>query len=71
MVEIGGSFRVPEIMESSRAELREVGTTNRTHLRDYAQTIGLRHCTAAGVKARGVDPGRIPQFVISVGVTSR
>ena len=42
MVEIGGSFRVPEIMESSRAELREVGTTNRTHLRDYAQAIGDR-----------------------------
>ncbi|MDH5707434.1 MAG: L-seryl-tRNA(Sec) selenium transferase, partial [Candidatus Aminicenantes bacterium] len=39
LVEIGGSFRMPEVMESSGAIMREVGTTNKTHLRDYAAAI--------------------------------
>jgi L-seryl-tRNA(Ser) seleniumtransferase len=39
LVEIGGSFRVPEVMESSGAILREVGTTNKTHLSDYRNAL--------------------------------
>ena len=39
LVEIGGSFRVPEVMQQGGCILREVGATNRTHLRDYEEAV--------------------------------
>ncbi len=39
LVEIGGSFRIPDVMTASGAVLREVGTTNKTHLYDYSRSV--------------------------------
>lgn len=65
LVEIGGSFRIPEVMRLSGACLREVGTTNRTRLSDYAEVTGEN--TGAYLKVH-TSNYRITGFTESVSV---
>lgn len=57
LIEIGGSFRIPDIMAQSGAHMVEVGATNRTHLKDYADAINER--TAALIKVHRSNFGMV------------
>ncbi len=63
LVEIGGKFRIPEVMQHSGCTLREVGATNRTHAKDYAQ--GINENTAALMKVH-TSNFRMQGFVKSI-----
>lgn len=65
MIEIGDGFRLPDLIASTGARLREVGTTNRTHPRDYLEAIGPD--TGCILKAHPSN-FRVDGFVASVGL---
>jgi L-seryl-tRNA(Ser) seleniumtransferase len=79
LIEIGGSFRIPDIMAKSGARLREIGTTNRTHLDDYRRALDGGEGTAAiltvhrsNFEQRGFvaspDPAELADLAHSAGV---
>ena len=66
LVEIGGSFRIPEIMRSSGCVLVEVGTTNRTHLKDYRNVLNEKTALLLKVHTSNYE---VRGFTHSVAVT--
>ena len=67
-VEIGGGFRIPDVMEQSGATLVDVGTTNRTRLADYRKAIGRKHADVAAILKVHPSNYRIEGFVETTSV---
>jgi L-seryl-tRNA(Ser) seleniumtransferase len=77
LIEIGGSFRIPDIIAKSGARLREVGTTNRTHLRDYERALdgavaAILTVHRSNFEQRGFvaspEPARLAELAAGVGI---
>ncbi|WP_066637769.1 L-seryl-tRNA(Sec) selenium transferase [Serinicoccus hydrothermalis] len=68
MVEIGDGFRLPDLVESGGARLREVGTTNRTHLRDYEDALDRPGADVGALLKVHPSNFRVEGFVSSVTV---
>ena len=67
-VEIGGGFRIPEVIEQSGANLVDVGTTNRTRLADYRKAISRKHADVAAILKVHPSNYRVEGFVEATSV---
>ena len=72
LVEIGGSFRIPDVMSASGAVLREVGTTNKTHIYDYANAVNdntalILKVHQSNYKIIGFSDGVAVEDLVSLG----
>lgn len=79
LVEIGGSFRIPEVMKNSGAILKEVGTTNKTRISDYSESVSSRTSVLMKVHKSNYEIlgfveetayGEIPAIATSSGIIS-
>ena len=67
LLQIGGGFRIPEILEARGARLREAGTTNQTSVNDYARAINSQHRAHPESPSQQLLHGRLCRFAVDGG----